>query len=303
MNDNVQICTVGISFMNWDDLKVVLAVSRCGTLSGAAVQLKIQHTTVSRRIKSLEKKLGTNLVRRNKGVYELTKAGIKIRDAALKIETEITSIDGTVIEKDAPLSGPLRVTTINSMASSILMPMFSAFSKKHPLIELHIMVSNTTASLTNREADIAIRLSNSPAEMLIGKRVLTVSSTLYGSTDYLAEQRRNGNDLNWLGVTCCGFHKSWTRESCTERVHQFNCDDALLTVAALREGLGISYLPCFTGDTEPLLERYCDPDEKFDLGLWVLIHPESKSNARILAFRDFITTAIEEQHDLFVGLI
>ncbi len=258
--------------MNWDDLKVILALSRCGTMSSAAKQLDVQHSTVSRRIKALEKQLGTNLVRRNKGTYELTNAGKQIKEAALNVEREITSVDGAFLNKEDPLQGTLRITTINSMASTILMPMFSDFSKAYPQIDLHIMVSNSTISLTNRGADIAIRLSNAPTETLIGKRIVTVSSTVYGSSDYLKNHNKDKDDLKWLGVTCCGFHKTWTKESCDAVTHQFNCDDALLTVAALREGLGVSYLPCFIGDTEPTLERYCEPEPEFDLGLWVLMN-------------------------------
>jgi len=288
--------------MNWDDLKIVLALSRCGTMSGAAKQLDVQHSTISRRIKALEKQLGTNLIRRNKNAYELTNAGNKIKDAALKVEKEIISIDGSLLSKEAPLTGPLRVSTINSLASTILMPMFSAFSKAHPQIDLHIMVSNSTISLTNRGADVAIRLSNTPTESLIGKRLATVSSTIYGSSDYLKRQKNTKENLKWLGVSCCGFHKSWTKESCDVATHQFNGDDALLTVAALREGLGISFLPCCIGDAEPTLERYCEPEARFDLGLWYLMHPESKHNARVLAFRDYISKVIEEQQNIFAGI-
>jgi len=290
----------GINSMNWDDLKIILAVSRCGTMSAAAKQLSVQHSTVSRRIKALEKQLGANLIRRNKGFYELTRAGEQIKKAALNVEREITYVDDALLSKDDPLLGPLRITTINSLASTVLMPMFSDFSKAHPQIDLHIMVSNSTISLTNRGADIAIRLSNAPTENLIGKRIVTVSSTIYGSADYLKQLKENNDDLKWLGVTCCGFHKSWTKESCDTETHQFNCDDALLTVAALREGLGVSFLPCYIGDNDPKLERYCEPESKFDLGLWILMHPESKNNARVLAFRNYIINAIEEQQDSFL---
>jgi molybdate transport repressor ModE-like protein len=288
--------------MKWDDLKVFLAVSRCGTMSGAAKQLNVQHSTVSRRVKALEKQLGTNLVRRNKGAYELTQAGKKIRNAALKVEKEINSVDGTLLKDNDPLSGTLRVTTINCLASTILMPMFSAFSKAHPQIDLHIMVSSNTVNLTNREADVAIRQSNAPPEILIGKRIVTVSSAVYGSVGYLKEHQQSQGDLKWLGVSCCGFHKTWTKESCNAVTHQFNCDDALLTLAALREGLGVSYLACHIGDAEPTLRRFCEPESRFDLGLWILVHPESKSNLRVLAFRDYMITAIEEQQDLFAGV-
>lgn len=292
-----------VVIMNWDDLKIILAISRCGTMSGAASQLKVQHSTISRRVKALEKQLGTNLIRRNSGSYELTRAGKKIRDVALKVEKEIISVDGALSNEDAPLTGALRVTTINSLASTVLMPIFCAFSRAHPQIDLHISVSNSTASLANREADIAIRLSNAPPETLIGKRVVTVSSAVYGNSDYLRKHKEKSSDLKWLGVTCCGFHKAWTKESSDITKYHFNCDDALLTLAALREGVGISYLPCCIGDTESTLARYCEPDPKFDLGLWVLMHTESRNNARVLAFRDYIISAIEKQQNTFTGTI
>jgi molybdate transport repressor ModE-like protein len=286
--------------MNWDDLKIILAVARCGTVSGAAKQLNVQHSTVSRRVKSLEKQLGTNLLRRKKGAYELTRAGKRIEAAALKIEKEIAAFDGALVSDAVPMVGPLRVTTINSLASTILMPIFGAFSRAYPEIDLHVMVSNDTVSLTNREADVAIRLSNAPPENMIGKRVVTIASTVYGSVEYLSRHRLSKSPLKWLGVSCCGFHKSWTKESSNSTTHQFNCDDALLTLAALHEGLGVSYLPCFVGDADARLERYCKPDARHDLGLWILLHPESKSNARLSVFRKFVADALKkEQRALF----
>lgn len=290
------------SHMKWDDLKVFLAVSRSGTMSGAAKLLQVQHSTVSRRVKALEKQLGTNLVRRHKGTYELTKAGEEIRKAALNVEKEITSVDGSLLKDNAPLTGTIRVTTINSLASTILMPMFSAFSKAHPQVDLHISVSNVTVNLTNREADVAIRLSNAPPDTLIGKRVVTVASTIYGSVNYLREYKAGKSELNWLGVSCCGFHEKWTKETCGAGKHQFNSDESLLTVSALREGLGVSYLACHIGDGEPTLRRFCEPDRQFNLGLWVLVHPESKPNLRFMAFRDFMIAAIQAQQQHFTGL-
>jgi len=290
------------SQMKWDDLKVFLAVSRSGTMSGAAKLLQVQHSTVSRRVKALERQLGTNLVRRHKGTYELTRAGEEIRKAALNVEKEIAGVDGTLLKDNAPLTGTIRVTTINSLASTILMPMFSAFSKAHPQVDLHISVSNDTVNLTNRGADVAIRLSNAPPGTLIGKRVVTVASTIYGSVNYLREYRAGKSELNWLGVSCCGFHETWTKETCDSGKHQFNSDEALLTVSALREGLGVSYLACHIGDSEPTLQRFCEPDSQFNLGLWVLVHPESKTNLRFMAFRDFMIAAIQAQQQQFTGL-
>jgi DNA-binding transcriptional LysR family regulator len=102
-------------------------------------------------------------------------------------------------------------------------------------------------------------------------------------------------------VECCGFHKTWTRQLCGDQPHNFVSDDTLLTLSALREGLGVSVLPCFMGDSDPLLERYCEPNPEHDLGLWILLHPDLKRNARVLAFRDHLVNAVNARWKLFEG--
>ena len=287
--------------MNWDDLRLFLAVARMGSISGAAKQLGVQHSTVSRRMRQLEEQMGVRLIERKKSGYELTQAGKNVKDAATRMESEVLGVDGAVIGKDTNLVGSLQVTAINNMASSILMPMFASFSRAHPQVELHIIVSNSDASLSQREADIAIRLTNSPTDTLIGKRMVTVASTIYGSHSYIEQTRQDGREPAWIGVECCTFHKTWTKQSCGERSHSFYSDDTLLTLAALREGLGVSYLPCFMGDADPLLVRYCNPDAAHNLGLWILLHSDLKNTARILAFRDHMANSISEKKDLFEG--
>lgn len=302
---NVQKCT-GTGYrdgrdMNWDDLRLFLAVARTGSISGAARQLGVQHSTISRRMRSFEEKLGARLIERKKSGYELTQAGENIKETATQIEREVLGVEGALVGQDTNLVGPLRVTAINNMASSVLMPMFASFSEKHPAVELHVIVSNTDASLSEREADVAIRLTNSPTDTLIGKRIVTVASTIYGSREYLKQLREQGREPAWIGVECCGFHKTWTRQACGEQTHNFISDDTLLTLSAIREGLGVSILPCFMGDTDPLLERYCDPDPAYNLGLWVLLHPDLKRTARVQAFREHMVETINEKSDLFEG--
>lgn len=287
--------------MNWDDMRLFLAVARAGSISGAAKQLGVQHSTVSRRMRSLEEKLGARLVERKKTGYELTVAGENIKQSAMRIEREMLAVDEALLGKDTNLIGPLRVTAINNMASSVLMPMFARFSDEHPQVDLHITVSNMDASLAQREADIAIRLTNSPTETLIGKRLLTVASTIYGSRKYLKKIKHQAAEPKWIGVNCCVFHKTWTRQYRTHQSHNFYSDDTLLTLSAIKQGLGVSYLPCFLGDADPLLERYREPDTQHDLGLWILLHPDLKRTARVLAFRDYMIQGIKGKRDLFEG--
>ena len=287
--------------MNWDDLRLFLEVARTGSISGAAKKLNVQHSTVSRRLRKLEENLGARLIERKNTGYELTPAGENIRQAAHRMETEVLHVDGTVLGKDSNLVGPLKVTAINNMASTVLMPMFASFSKTYPQVDLHVVVSNIDSSLSQSEADVAIRLTNTPTDTLIGKKLVTVASTIYGSREYLQQHRETGGALKWIGVDCCTFHKSWTKHACDEQSHNFFSDDTLLTLSAIREDLGVSYLPCFTGDTAPQLERYCEPDPAHNLGLWILLHPDLKRTARVLVFRNHMMEAINENKALFEG--
>ena len=287
--------------MNWDDLRLFLAVARTGSISGGAKQLGVQHSTVSRRMRQLEEKLGARLIERKTGGYELTSAGEKVKEAALRVEREMLGVDGALLGKDTNLTGSLRVTAINNMASSVLMPIFAGFSHAHPNVDLHIQVCNNDASLAQREADIAIRLTNSPTETLIGKRLVTVASTLYGGRAYLEQLQKQKANPEWIGIECCTFHRTWTKQNCGEQLHRFYSDDTLLTQSAIRAGVGIAYLPCFMGDVDPQLARYRDPEPDHDLGLWILIHPDLKRTQRVLAFRDYITNKIDQERDLFEG--
>ncbi len=287
--------------MNWDDLRIFLSVARTGSFSGAAKQLKVQQSTVSRRMKSMEDKLGARLVERNKTGYELTHAGENVKKAAIRMEIEVLGVDSAVSGKDTNLAGSLRVTTINDMTPLVLMPAFARFSHTYPEVNLQIEATNADSSLVKREADVAIRLTNTPSYTLIGKQMVTVVSTVYGSRDYLQHIRRQKLEPKWIGVECCDFHKSWTKQACGPQPHNFYCSDSFLTLAALKEGLGVAYLPCFIGDKNPELDRFCEPDPSHNLGLWILFHPDLKRTARILAFRNHMSQSVHEMKHLFEG--
>lgn len=287
--------------MQWDDLRIFLAVAREGSISGAAKRLAVQHSTVSRRLRSLEEALATPLLERKTSGYELTEAGEELRLSASKIEVQILEFEGALGGQESGISGELKVTAINNMASSILMPMFTRFSANYPDVELHVQVSNKFVRLAERDADIAIRLTNSPTETLIGTRLVTVASAVYGARDYCANVWAGSVKKRWLGIECCGFHMAWTKDACPTHDHNFFVDDTLLTVAALREGAGIAYLPCFMGDSDPSLVRFCPPERQHDLGLWLLYHRDLRRNKRVRLFREHMLLGIAEVADLFEG--
>jgi molybdate transport repressor ModE-like protein len=287
--------------MNWDDLRIFLAVAREGSISGAAKRLAVQHSTVSRRLRALEKRLGTRLIERKKSGYELTEAGEELQLSARKIEAEILGFEGAQGGHDVGATGELRVSAINNMASTVLMPMFARFSEAYPKIELHIQVSNKFVKLAERDADIAIRLTNTPLDTLIGSRLTTVASAVYGSREHCARIKTGETHEKWLGVECCGSHMSWTKEACSDKAHNFYVDDTLLTLAALKAGAGLAYLPCFMGDDDPSLVRFRSPKPQHDLGLWLVYHRDLRRTKRVRLFSEYMQREIANQRALLEG--
>jgi len=252
-------------------------------------------------MRSLEQSLGVRLIDRKKSGYELTQAGETLKITASHMEHEILQMDSKLGGQDARLIGELRVTSTNAMASTILMPVFTGFNRQYPDVELHVISSNKKISLVERSADIAIRLTNTPTDALVGRRVATVATTAYASRKYLAGRRKAGEKAAWFSVSCCGFHQTWTKKQSGPQQRNFCVDDTLLTLAAMKQQQGLAYLPCFLGDADPELERVCPPDPQMNLGLWLLVHPDLKETARVIAFCDYLIDAMRPREGLLAG--
>jgi len=287
--------------MQWDDARIFLAVSREGSFSSAAKRLGVQHSTISRRIRALEKKLAASLIVRKASGYVLTEAGKELEDSALRIEKELISFEGAIWEHSDDAAGELCVTAILNMASTVLMPYFARFSSAHPKIQLNVQVTNDSVRLSEREADIAIRQTNTPGETLIGTRLTTIASTVYGSCGYCAAVRSGEAAEKWIGVDCCDNHRTWTKQARPQADHEFYVDETSLTLAALKEGLGVGFLPCFLGDSDPDLERFREPESQHELGLWLLYHRDLRNTKRVTLFREHMKHEIEAAKPLFEG--
>jgi len=207
--------------MNWDDARLLLAFAREGSFSNAAKRLGVRHSTVSRRIRALEQQLATQLVERKSSGYVLTEAGEKLKKSARRIEQEILSFEAASSGQNNDVAGELRVTAIANMASTVLMPMFARFSEAYPDIELRVQVTNNSLHLGEREADVAIRQTNTPLETLIGTKLTKVASAVYGATDYCEAVKAGRVSEKWIGVECCDFHRTWTKRAARRGIIPF----------------------------------------------------------------------------------
>jgi DNA-binding transcriptional LysR family regulator len=293
------------SSLDWNDLRVVLAVAREGSLSGAARALRVTHSTVFRRLAVIEQALGVRFFERFRDGYVATPAGEAAALLAERLAGEVAELERRLSGQDMRPSGTVRIATADTVWPLVCrhVPEFRA---RHPEIVPEFTISNAMANLTRREADIAIRPVPDPPEHLVARRIADIAHALYASPDYL--MRNNCRDLggqDWIGLedtappTVVG---RWLRRH-VQPGHVVLTVDALPALRdAARAGLGLVVLPCYLGDCDDGLRRLAvTPADLPQSALWLLTHDDLRRTARVRAVVDFFAVALLRYRALLEG--
>lgn len=291
--------------LEWNDLRIVLAVCRHGTLSGAARELGVNHSTVFRRIGAIEERIGVRPFERLPTGYVMTEADEAMKAASERVESEVFSLSRKLIGGDLRLSGALRVTAPDALAIEVLMPHFVSFCRKYPGIQFDLSIENSFLDLPQREADVAIRSTTAPPDDAVGRRLCRLDATLYGASRYLDEHCDHtveqytwlmpGKDQGWFSAN------QWLAQHYPGASIAFGSNGLLALFKAVKQGLGVAPLPLFLGDQERDLCRVIEPPAELASELWLLIHPDLRRTARVRAFVDFLTEGIEQEVDRIEG--
>ncbi len=287
--------------LEWNHLRIVLAVCRNGTLSGAARELNINHSTVFRRVNSIEERIGVRLFERLPTGYAMTEAGEAMLESAERVEDEIFRLSRKLVGGDLRLSGALHVTAPDALALEVLMPQIALFCRAYPGIELDLSVENSFLDLSLRQADVAIRSTNTPPETAVGRRLCSLGATIYGSVRYLDQQTdpdigqgtwlmpRKG--LDWFSAN------RWLDKRYPDATIAFRSNTLLGLWEAAKQDLGLAPLPFFLAGRDSRLKRVLEPPQEFSSELWLLTHPDLRRTARVRAFVDFLVEAFEQYRE------
>lgn len=290
---------------NWDDLRIFLAVARQGSLSGASRTLGVNHSTVFRRITAFEEALKVRLFDRLPTGYTMTAAGEEMFATAQRIEEELAVLGRHIAGQDVRLSGTIRLTTVDSLATGSLPRHIAAFRSIYPDIDFELVVASEVLDLSKREADVAIRTSINPPETLVGRAIADVAFAIYASTDYLAGLGgRAADELDWVVADESAPVRMLGRmaNQLTGKgrvVLRTNSVNAI--AAAVLDGLGVALLPCWLGDTKPALRRIGPLVANLKPKLWLLTHEDLRRTARIRAFLEFMGKELTRDRDLIEG--
>ena len=291
--------------LDWEDVKCFRAAADNGTLRAAAMQLGVHHSTVSRRIENLEKQLRARLIERTPDGHVLTPAGEDILKAADAFAAELQDADRKIAGRDDVLEGVVRVTAANPIAIAALAPHLHRFADANPELHVHLLTSFDVLDLARREADVAIRMENNPAEDLVGKRLFPYFETVYASPDYLAAHNleTDPGSARWIGWRSSDTSGSvWVRDTAFPNVPVWGAmPDLAVQQMAARNGLGLAMLPCILGDRDPDLVRASKRPPTPARDIWILTHPDLRRVARIRAFMQFTEAILRSLEADFRG--
>jgi DNA-binding transcriptional LysR family regulator len=293
------------TMIDWDDIRYFLAVSRGGSVRAAAKSLGVNHATVLRRIAQLEERLGALMFEKLPAGYRLTAAGEEVLDLANQMEASSHQLETRVFGRDQSVRGLLRVTTAPPLATHLLMPDFADFARLHPDIEMEILSSGELANLTNREADVAIRVVYDRKTLphnLHGLKGPDLFGGVYISRDRLAAWQAGAPDpIRWIVISSHGI-PDWARESEVRTTGvPFRTTDGEAQIVAVRQGLGMTILPCFVGGADPLLERVPGTGLHMHGTLWLLTQGETRKTKRVRLFTEFVSRRLAAYAPLLAG--
>lgn len=290
--------------MNWDDLKFFIAVCNNGSIRAAAKVLGVNHATVSRRIHHFETTLGERLFERSAKGYSQTALAKELYLDASLLEERMNMVQRRVVSQDDTLKGDIRVTFPSCVGQSLVMSDIADFCNLYPSIDLQIVDTNRTLNLLNRETDVAFRLCETPPDYVVGRKLATVHRACYISRKLSSKASDPAwlEQQNWLGWT-----EAYRRPSgvIAQKYPKMSSKHMIASLSiqsqACIEGMGIGLFPCVYADKEPELVRIPPYISEPKIDLWILSHPDMRTNQKIHTFVHFMTERLLKKRALIEG--
>jgi DNA-binding transcriptional LysR family regulator len=281
--------------MDWDDLRLFVAIARTRRLSAAARQLGVRHTTLSRRLEALERSLDGRLFHRTAGGYLLTALGQEVLATAEGMQRAADTIEARARETTGRVSGRVRLALAPEFASHWLAPHLPALRLRHPQIDVQILVGTRQRDLSRGEAELAVQAPRPSQIGLVVTRIGRAAALLYATSSLLGSRRVRVTDAASLGdlpllvytpqLTLLQRARWFQALLASARtVLETNSTHALL--AAAKASAGVAVLPRFVARAERGLVPVSAPVSEVDV--WLVTHPEFRRDPKVRAMAEFL---------------
>ncbi|MBI1622236.1 LysR family transcriptional regulator [Aquamicrobium zhengzhouense] len=293
--------------MNWDDVRIFLAVARAGQILGASRRLGLNHATVSRRIAALEQDLGAKLFRRLTTGSELTEQGERFMAIAERVEADMIAARSELAGESDDVSGTVRVGAPDGVGVAFLAPRLGALTRRYPSLAIQLVPVPRSFSLSRREADIAVTVERPTEGRLIASKLVEYTLGLYASRDYAEAHGIPGNLTDLRNHKLIGYvpdlvispSLDYAQEILPDWPASFSVSSALGQVEAARSGAGIAILHTFIARMHPELVPVpaAPPIRR---SYWLVYHESVRTLRRIQAVTNFIADEVNAMRASFV---
>ncbi|MCJ8323458.1 MAG: LysR family transcriptional regulator [Rhizobiales bacterium] len=297
-----------------EDLRLFVQIVDSRSISGAAEQLHIAKSAVSRRLALLEQRYAARLIYRKPGHWQITSTGHELYQRAVDVVNDVDEVENDFTEAAQQLAGPLVVSVPREFGQSFLNPALMAFKIRHPEIQLMVDFDDRKIDLLRDNYDFAIRIAVDLEPNLIGNRIGSVGHQMFASPAYLA-RRGTPNQLSELkqhdlldyGATrrsSWSFKNAKGKTQTIEFQPSLNSNSGAFLLEAAKKGIGISKLPEFicqtsieAGQLVPLLTDLSSPE----FGIYLVYSEKRRLNRRMRLFAEEMKTACSPADDQTVS--
>ncbi|MGV1956449.1 LysR family transcriptional regulator [Agrobacterium sp. 22-214-1] len=292
--------------MNWDDVRIFLAVARSGQILAASKRLGLNHATLSRRLTLLEQALKTQLFIRRTNGCELTEEGQRFLGAAERMETEMLNAQANLGRVDTAVAGTVRIGAPDGLGVSFLAPRLGRLTARYPDLKIQLVPVPRSFSLSQREADIAITIERPEQGRLMFSKLTDYSLGLYASADYLAdygtpddvEALKRHRRIGYVEDLIFSPSLNFTGEIMRDWDAAFEISSATGQTEAVRSGAGIGILHNYIAGQYPELLRIM-PHLTISRSYWTAYHESARQLVRVRTVVDFLQELVAEERRIF----
>jgi DNA-binding transcriptional LysR family regulator len=284
--------------MDWNGMRYVLALSRAGAFAGAARSLRVDESTVRRKLASLEFELGTRLLDRRAGRLALTDAGRDVVAQAAQLDDSIRKLERKVAGGDERIEGRVVLAGEDLVLGSLVVPLLPQFRATCPGVDLELRINNEVPDLVHGEADVAVLLFRSSEATLVERRVGTMAYAVYAAISLLErdQPRRDGalDGMDLVTLDASEPEVEWLRQHAPHSRVVLRTNSHHSLVQAAHAGLGAAALGCVFAEMSPGLVRLVPPCELAPRDVWLVVHPDLQHARRVRKVLGFLAEAFAQ---------
>jgi DNA-binding transcriptional LysR family regulator len=282
---------------DWNDIPLILALARGGSINAAAQELNLDASTVSRRAAAAERRLNARLFVRGRTGVHLTEAGTAFVARAGDLAGQVNAIALATSSAADTVSGTVSISAVDFLFDHWLLGRLAGFQARHPALTLELLGANHNVSFTRREADLALRLSRPAEDAALAMRKL-------GQLGWAVFCQADGPDIpraGWGRQAWIVFHDAmehlpemrWVAREIGVTRPALRVDSLSSMVRACQAGLGLALLPCML-EGAPGLRRL---DERVEVRreLWLLSHRDTAASGRIRSVADWLVETFQAE--------